>query len=439
MKKIYVIWIWWIWISAIARYYIQNWYQVYGSDKEKTELIKKLQDEWIDIYIWERPDFLNTQFEKVIYTEALSLDQSELLQAKSLNIPIFTYPQSLAEISNTKKLISIAGSHGKSTTTSFCSLILKNSPLKVNAVIWSILKEFDGKNCYFSNSDFFVIEACEYKRSFLHYTPTIWIIVNIDLDHLDYYKDLDDYIDAFHSYINNIRPWWYAILNGNDTNSQVLLNKRNDISYIKVFDDYFENNGKKTFFPNFTLQVPWNHISFDAKIAFTLWILLWVYEENIINTLENYTWIWRRSEIVGYTKNNNLVMSDYGHHPTEIQLTLKALKNKYYDKKVLVVFQPHQYNRTIELLEWFKNSFQNADILIIPNIYESRDSQSDKEKMNGEKFTQSIPHPNKIWWDGILNTTALIKKFDANYPWELLIILLWAGNVDDIRYKILNQ
>lgn len=450
MKKIYVIGIWWIWVSWIARYYNENWYEVYWSDQTDSKLIHTLQKEWINIYIWERSTIIDKSFEKVVYTEAIPKTQSELQKAIQYEIKIMTYPESLAEIANKKKLITIAWTHGKSTTTSMISLVLKNSKLNVNALVWSLLTEFSGKNVYFSESKYFVLEACEYKRSFLKYKPFIAVITNIDLDHLDYYKDLPDYISAFESYVKNIIPGWYLIINSKEKNSQKLIGIRDNIHYILVNETSFTWWNTLYNFPILKLEVPGKHIEFDAKLAFVVWKILWLWDIESKNTLEQYKGIWRRSEIIGITKNENILMSDYGHHPTEISLNLEALKKKYNTpsqpslnsnrrsiwRKILTVFQPHQYNRTLELLEDFKNCFWNTDILIVSDIYESRDSEEDKAKINGEKFVNYINHPNKIFGNGLKNTLTLIKEFDKKYPWELVIILQGAGNVDDLRYEI---
>lgn len=451
MKQIYIIWIWWIWISAIARYYNENWYRVFGSDKTDSELIHTMGKEWIDIFIWERSkSFLSRlSFEKIIYTEAIPKNQSELSEFINLWCKVITYPESLAEIANQKKLIWVSWTHWKSTTTSLISIMLKNSPLKVNAVIWSLLKEFDGKNSFFSESEYFVIEACEYKRSFLHYKPYIWIITNIDLDHLDYYKDLNDYNSAFYEYMNNIITWWYLIIDWNCKNSRLLVGKRLDINYILVFNDYFEIiyssksidkpflwNKIKDTFPILNLKIPWKHIEFDAKIAYVVWSILWLDKKEIVISLKDYDGIWRRSEMIWYTLNHNMLMSDYWHHPTEISLNLEALKNKYKDKQIVTIFQPHQYNRTLELLEDFKNCFKNTDILIVPNIYNSRDTKEDMEKIDGSKFISYINHPNKIWWDWFENTLKIINDLDIKKPNKLLFILQWAWDIDNLRYDI---
>lgn len=444
LKKIYVIWIWWIWISAIARYYNQNWYKVYWSDKTDSELIQTLKKEWINIIIWERPDFINNDFEKIIYTEAIPENQSELQKARELKIDTLTYPEIVAEITNEKQLITIAWTHWKSTTTSLTSLILKNSLKNFTSIVWTLLKEFDNKNFFHRKEnkkdyEYFVLEACEYKRSFLKYKPTFWIITNVEIDHLDYYKDLNDYISAYKDYLDNIKSWGYAIINWDDKNCKKLLNLRDDINYIEVFENYYIYNGQEKYYPKIDIKIPWKHILFDAKISFIIWKIIWINEAEILKTLSVYNWVWRRMEVIWQTVNNNILMSDYWHHPTEISLTLGSIKKANIDKKILTIFQPHQYSRTLELLEDFKNCFWNTDKLIIPDIYESRDKKEDMQKINSKKLIELINHRNKTDGNWFENTLKLINDFDKQNPNNSIIILMWAGNVDDLRYNIKTQ
>ena len=439
-KKVYIIWIWWIWISAIARYYLNEWYEVFWSDKTKSELIEKLKKEWCNIIIWEDKNRITEKFEKIIYTEAVPQNQEELQKATESKIQIQTYPEALAEIANNKKLIAIAWTHWKSTTTSLTSLVLKDSEVWTSAVIWTILKEFNWKNAHFSNSEYFTIEACEYKRSFLRYKPYVWVITNIDLDHLDYYKDLEDYLSAFEEFINNIRTWWFVILNWDCENSKTLLYKRKDINYIEIFSKYatFTNTRQESeiiTFPEINMKVPGNHILFDAHIAYIIGHMLELEDKSIVWSLENYSWVWRRMEIIWETENENILMSDYWHHPTEILLTLKALKDQNPARPILTIFQPHQYNRTLELLEEFKTCFYDTDKLIIPNIYESRDSEEDKKKINSKILINHIKHDNKLDWKNFENTLKEIEKWDKqNNYW--IILLMWAWDVDNLRQKI---
>ncbi|MDD2907203.1 MAG: UDP-N-acetylmuramate--L-alanine ligase [Candidatus Gracilibacteria bacterium] len=439
-KKVYLIGIGGIGISAIARYYNELGYLVFGSDKFDSELIHKLKSEGIDIIIGERANFIDDSFEKIIYTEAIPETQSELQQARKTKAQILTYPESLANIANSKKLITISGTHGKSTTTSLASIILKNSDKNITSVVGTLLKEFDGKNFFHRNEnknspDYFIIEACEYKRSFLKYKPDIAIITNIEIDHLDYYKDLNDYILAYRQLIDNVKKGGYVILDGQEKNSQTLVGLRQDIKYINVYKDYFLLNGQKYYFPEIKLNIPGEHIVYDAKLTYILGILLKIDIKTILDTYNKYNGVWRRMEKIGLTENGNLLLSDYGHHPTEIKLTLEAIKINNKNKTLLTIFQPHQYNRTLELLPDFVDSFKDTDYLIIPNIYESRDNEDDKKMMPPQKFVDAINHKNKINGNGLDNTLKLIEDFDKKNK-DAIIILMGAGDVDNLRYKI---
>jgi UDP-N-acetylmuramate--alanine ligase len=438
-NKVYIVWIGWIGISAIARYYLSQSYTVYWSDMVSSELIKNLENEWVYITIWENPDIIDKDFDFVIYTEAVPEEQTEIQKAKKLWIKLQTYPQAIAHIANNKKLITIAWTHWKSTTSSLTSLVLKNSNIDFTSIVWTILKEFNNKNFYYRKNshedEYFILEACEYKRSFLNYKPTVWIIVNIELDHLDYYKDLKDYISAYKEYLDNIVPWWYAILNWDDENCRKLIWLRNDINYIEVFNDCFRHNWQLIPFPIIDIKIPWEHILFDAKIAYIVWHMVWINDKEIIKSLEGYSWVWRRMELIWKTVHNNILMSDYWHHPTEISLTLKAIKDNNIDKKILTIFQPHQYSRTYELLNDFKNCFTYTDKLIIPNIYKSRDTKKDIERIDTDWLIKQINHEDIINWNWLENTLKLIEKFDEENS-NSIIILMGAGDVDNLRYKI---
>ncbi|MDD2870663.1 MAG: UDP-N-acetylmuramate--L-alanine ligase [Candidatus Gracilibacteria bacterium] len=437
--KIYIIGIGGIGISALARYYLTQSFTVYGSDKSSSELIEKLKDEGINITIGENPELINNDFDLVIYSEAIPENNSERKKALSIGIETISYPKALAKIANQKKLITIAGTHGKSTTTSMTSLILKNSDIDFTSIVGTLIKEFGNKNFYHrrdtQEQEYFVIEACEYKKSFLNYKPTVGIITNIELDHIDYYKNLDNYIEAFKEYLENILPGGFAIINGEDTNCKKLIGLRTDINYIEIYKEHYSYNGQLLQYPIIDIKVPGEHIKFDSKIAYVIGHMIGINDKTIIDSLEKYSGVWRRMERIGTTVHNNILISDYGHHPTEISLTLKSIKESNLDKKILTIFQPHQYSRTIELIEDFKNCFKYTDKLIIPNIYESRDTETDKQKIDTQKFVELINHKDKIDGKGLNNTLKLIEEFDKNNS-GAIILLLGAGDIDNLRYKI---
>jgi UDP-N-acetylmuramate--alanine ligase len=334
----------------------------------------------------------------VIYSEAIPNTQQELKRALELGIKTQKYNEALASIANDKKLVAITGTHGKSTTTSLVSLILKNSGENFYSVVGTLLKEFGGKNFFSRTSEekdsYFAIEACEYKEHFLLYSPLILVITNIDFDHADYFKTPERYYTAFEKMIGRVLPGGFVIFTAEDENMRKLVGLRKDIEYVALSQSEYLYQNQIYSFPEISMQVPGDHILLDAKLAYVVAHMIGIPDEIIIKTLSAYSGVWRRMEIIGETRHKNILMSDYGHHPTEISVTLRALKQGYTEKKLFVIFQPHQYSRTLELLEGFQNCFSDADTLIIPDIYESRDSEEDKKKIDSSRLVNVIHHPS---------------------------------------------
>ncbi|MBB1554252.1 UDP-N-acetylmuramate--L-alanine ligase [Candidatus Gracilibacteria bacterium] len=458
-KKIHIIGIGGIGVSALARYYHYLGYEISGTDSTDSVLIQTLRNEGMNIFIGEHPGMIDENIEKIIYSEAIitkpdlpAEDQiyahPELQKARELGIPHFSYPVALGEVFNQKKGIAITGSHGKSTTTAMMAIVLAGSEVGGSAIIGTQVPQLGGTNFHAENSENFVIEACEYKRSFLKYRPFITIITNIDLDHLDYYKNLDDYISAFQSLISQTSG--FVIISESDENSlklQIPQEKKivvgEKISYFAKVEmletDEIFYEAKTLEIPEISLQIPGEHILQDARLVFAASKLLGLQDEYILQKLASYSGSWRRSEIIRTTKNGNILMSDYGHHPNEIRPTLTALKSKFPEKKLFVAFQPHQYSRTRELLPEFSNAFADADILVIPNIYFSRDKQEDVEWMTTERLIDAIAqnHSNVINGNGLDNTLKMIQQFDEQNPNSAVILLLGAGDIDALRSNIL--
>lgn len=441
MKKIYCIGIGWIGVSALARYYLSLWYRVFGSDSTESSLIWELQKEGCDIIIGADANRIDVDFEKIIHTEAIPPTQVELLRSLELWLKVLKYNEALAEIANKQKLIAISGTHGKSTTTSLISLILKDSNEDFYSVVGTILKEFWGKNFYSSSQNgkeqrYFAIEACEYKEHFLVYSPLVLVITNIEYDHADYFHTQKDYTGAFEKMIQRVLPEGFVIFSKDDTQIQALIGRRNDISYIGVTQEWFFHKNENFSFPEISMQVPGDHILLDAKLAYVVAHMIWVPDEVILQTLANYSGVWRRMEIIGTTAYGNILMSDYGHHPTEIAVTLKALKQGYPERKLFVIFQPHQYSRTLELLDGFQNCFLDADTVIIPNIYASRDSAEDMKKISAESLVTSLHHREAIFWNWFENTLKMLETYETKNPNSSIILLQGAWDIDTLRFKI---
>ena len=187
-----------------------------------------------------------------------------------------------------------------------------------------------------------------------------------------------------------------------------------------------------------TLRVPGAHLLRDAKLAYVACHMAGIEHEPIVRALESYAGAWRRSEIIRTTPHGNILMSDYGHHPTEILATLRALRERHSGHTLYVVFQPHQYSRTRELLRDFATAFDDADHIVIPNIYFSRDRAEDVAYMTTERFVATLRerYPSTIDGHGFDATRELITDYDRTHPDSSVILLLGAGNIDDLRYSL---
>lgn len=481
-KHLHIIGIWGIGVSALARYYKHLGYSVSGSDGVDSPFLETLKNEGFDIHIGHISENLPDNTDLVIYSEAIITkpdltpeeqiySNPELAKARNLNIRHLSYPVALGEVFNAKQGIAITGSHGKSTTTAMTTIMLANEysdnpTIEIpadgsfaymptapgcSAIIGTQVPQLGNTNFYSEiDTENFVIEACEYKRSFLQYRPYITVITNIDLDHLDYYKSLEDYISAFQSMVDQTHG--FVIISANDENSAKLnipLEKKILVGNGRVtyFPRVQENKDGEILFyttelfleiPEMCLQVPWSHLLHDAHLAYAVGRLLGMQDNIIVPKLESYKGSWRRSEIIGITKNGNILMSDYGHHPNEIQPTLRAIREKYHDKELFVVFQPHQYSRTRELLQEFATSFSDASRLVIPDIYFSRDKKEDVEYMTVEKLIETIQQhqPNIENGKGLENTAKLIREYDEQNQYSSVILLLGAGDIDSLRYEL---
>ena len=387
-NKIHMVGIGGVSMSGIAEILVNFGFQVTGSNNVETETTKKLTKAGIKVSIGHNEENVADQ-DVVVYSAAIKLDNPELVAAKAKNIPIIERADFLGELTRCyKDTITISGTHGKSTTTSMVSLCfleaLKDPSIQVGADI----KQLDG-NYKVGNSEYFIIEACEYVESFLKFSPKSEIILNIDNDHLDYFKNFDNIKKAFIKYVKLLPNDGLLVVNGDDknaldltnfTNAKTLTygisNKNTDFFAVNIV---FDNNGfpefdvyaKGDFYGRIKLSVPGMHNVLNALACIALCDYYGINLESIQKALLSFTGAVRRFEFKG-TVNGANIYDDYGHHPTEIVATAKALMNKKYNKS-WVVFQPHTYSRTKNLLDDFAKALLNFDNIIVLDIYAARE------------------------------------------------------------------
>jgi UDP-N-acetylmuramate--alanine ligase len=386
-KKIHFIGIGGISMSGLAEILLENNYKVSGSDMKESNITKKLEKQGAEFFLGHDEKNIN-DVDLVVYTAAVSDDNPELVKSRHLNIPIMDRAEFLGQIMKGHKYnVAISGTHGKTTTTSIVSHIFLKADLDPTILVGGELDIIDG-NVKTGNSEYFITEACEYKASFLKFFPFVGVILNIEADHLDFYRDIDHIQDTFIEFAKLIPKegylvaWaddekikaviasaecnvmTYGINSGEITAKNITFNDRGCAS----FDVY--RNEEKLFAAN--LNVPGNHNVLNSLASICVALSLNVPYNDIIEGLASFYGTHRRFEIKG-VKNGITVIDDYAHHPTEIKAFLEATKNLPHGK-TYCVFQPHTYTRTLTLFDDFAHCFFNADELILADIYAARES-----------------------------------------------------------------
>ena len=323
------------------------------------------------------------------------------------------------------------------------SLITANAKLDPTVVIGTKLKEFKNQNYRVGKSRLLIIEACEYKRSFLNFEPDILVITNIEADHLDYYKDIQDYKKAFKQLIGKLKKNGAVIIGEDDKfSSQVVKNISKKVVRIsgksKKFDYFLDGNvlynNKNREKINIRPGIPGKFNLKNASLSAAVAVELKVPVEKIEKSLENYKGSWRRMEYKKTKFQHTIFIDDYGHHPTEVRSTLSAIRETHPDAKILCVYQPHQYSRTKIFLKEFGKSFYAVDKIIIPNIYDARDYEKGQKTISVDELVKVIKkHNNHVENGGGFKKTAdYIKK---NYKKFDVIVTMGAGDIGEI-YKL---
>ncbi|MFN4227295.1 MAG: UDP-N-acetylmuramate--L-alanine ligase [Candidatus Ratteibacteria bacterium] len=449
-KRIHLIGIGGIGVSGLAKILVHFGKEVSGSDNSYSPIIKKLKKLGIKIYIGQKEQNIDPTIELVIHSQAILPDNPEYKRAKELNIPILSYPEAVGEIMNEKRGIVISGTHGKTTTSALVVNLLKTLKLSPSFLIGGEI--VNSGNSGFGKGEFFVVEGCEYKRSFLNYHPEIAIITNIEKDHLDYYKDIDDIKSAFLQFAENIKPGGFLIYCGEDKNLKDIVKKLkiNSLSYgfgsYNITASYFKTIGKTTEFECFFNQ---NRL---GKVKINLWgrhnvlnslsvigvgLCLGFSWQEIKKGLESFKGVHRRCEILGERK-NIIVLDDYGHHPTEIKATLKCIKEVFPNRRLIVVFQPHQYSRTRFLIKDFASSFSLADKIVVPDIYFVRDSLIEKKLVNSEILVEKIRKKGKeaIYIPSFKDIVEYLCEIKREGD---IILTIGAGPIDKVAKEFLKR
>lgn len=449
-KHIHMIGIGGVSMSGIAEI-LKYWgFTVTGSDANESPIIKRLQKN--GIYARVGHDFENlANSDIVVYSAAIKQDDPEIVKAKELGIPTIERADFLGKITSCfEDTICISGTHGKTTTTSMISCCFLEADTDPNIQVGAILKEIDG-NYRVGDSDYFILEACEYVESFLKFNPKAEIILNIDNDHLDYFKTFDNIKNAFVKYVNLLPRDGLLVLNADDDNCldlrkhsaarTITYGIKNEYANYIAKSISFDKNGFPTFdvyhngnfYATIKLSVAGLHNVSNALACIALCDYYKLSKMNIKDALSKFTGASRRLEYKGIF-NGASVFDDYAHHPTEIKATASSIKNKEFNKS-WVVFQPHTYSRTKELLDDFANALINFDNIIITDIYAAREENT--YNISSQDLVNKINFLGKkaIYISDFNNIANYLKNHITQND---IIITLGAGTITNLSKHLID-
>jgi len=450
-KHIHLVGIGGIGMSGIAELLINLGYKVSGSDMKDTAVTRRLAGLGGEVFLGHREEHVKGA-DVVVYSSAVGRDNSEILEAVRRYIPVIPRAEMLAELMRLKYGVAIAGAHGKTTTTSMVASILTCGHLDPTVVIGGRLDIWGGSNAKLGQGDILVAEADESDGSFLALSPTIAVVTNMDQEHLDHYGSMEAIRETFVQFINKIPFYGAAIvcLDNEEIQGIIPRLKKRCLTYgmtsqadvrgrdleKKGLGVSFEVTYRNSFLGRIVVGMPGEHNVLNALAATAVALELDLDMEVIREGLMNLGGLARRLQVKG-EKSGVLVLDDYGHHPTEIVATLKAAKECWPERRLVVAFQPHRYTRTKALFDRFVISFNEADILVVCPIFSAGENAIDG--VSAESLAQGIKehgHKEVIFCksqeDVILTLREVARPGDA-------VMTLGAGDVYRIGEKLLDE
>lgn len=436
-------------MSGISELLLNLGYTISGSDLKLSHITDRLKEKGAVIYKGHAKENIKG-VNVVVTSSAISSRNPEVIRAKELGCPIIPRAEMLAELMRIKYAIAVAGAHGKTSTTAMISQILNTAGLDPTVIIGGLLQGLD-TNSLHGSGEFIVAEADESDGSFLKYAPSIAAVTNIDLEHMDYYKDIEDIKDKFVQFINSVPFYGLGILCLDNSHIQDILPRITvrHITYgmtaqsdLQARHIRFEN-GKSLFnvfkgeqdLGQILLNIGGRHNILNAMAGIATGLELNIPFDTIKTALEEIKGVKRRLEIKGKAKGIT-VMDDYGHHPTEIKATLTAVRESYPDKRLIVVFQPHRYTRTKALFTAFTRAFYQSDVLLVLPIYAA--SEDPIDGVDSEKLVEGIKaHGHKDACFAPDFTQALSIITHKAKPGDM-VLTLGAGDVYTLGEKLLE-
>lgn len=386
-KQIYFIGIGGIGMSGLAEYYLRNGYRVSGSDMTESQITQRLESLGAKIFYTHSSSNISADLDTVVFSSAVKINNPEMIRANEFGLRLVRRAELLGEIVNDKYLIAVSGTHGKTTTTAMIGKLLVDAGLDPLIFVGGNVKLFDGGAYRFGNGKYAVVEADEYDRSFLALRPDITVVTNIDSDHLDIYKDLEDIINTFRQFCDRSKYGAYMIYCGDDDNIKSFMNSINrekisygydEKNYLKIIDYIAKNNSlnfnilnSHSRFDNIVLNMPGKHNALNSTACFAVSKVLEIPFEKYRSSIAGFRTVDRRLELK-YDSQGIKVYDDYSHHPVEVSASLSGLRELHHGR-IRTVFQPHLFSRTRDFYREFAESLSLSDEVVLMDIYPARE------------------------------------------------------------------
>lgn len=423
--KIYCSGIGGIGLSAYAAMQNANGHSVSGSDRTETALILDLRSQGIEVFLSQDGKHVPNDADLFVYTEAVPEDAPERVKAKEYGIRAVSYFQALGELSKDFFVIGVCGTHGKSSTTAMAARLLIECGKDPSVIVGTKVPELGNRNWRKGNSDIFLVESCEYRRSFHHLDPDLILVTNVDGDHFDAYADITEYRQAFLEFFQKLPEGGMVIGHLNDAESAAVIRAS---GHDAVDADSF---------PLPELNVPGMHMRQNALLALAMGAQLGIDVQKGLDALKGFSGTWRRMEVKGPGKHGGIVVDDYGHHPLEVKATLRGLREAYPDRRIVCVFQPHTHDRTWKLYEEFLESFSDADVIVIPNIYGAR-PKAGEVPVDAAKLAADIAAKS----GKTCTYTESLEQTEAYLPTILqptdVVVCMGAGDITNLAGKLVG-
>lgn len=413
-------------LSAYASLQRMAGHEVCGSDRSDSALLQSLREQGIGIALTQDGSALPTDCDLFVYSEAIAVDAPERVRARERGVRSLSYFQALGELSRGYSVIAVCGTHGKSSTTAMAARVMIEAGLDPTVVVGTKVRELEGKNFRKGKSNLFLLEACEYRRSFHFLSPSIVLMTNVDGDHFDAFPTIEAYREAFADFLALLPEDGVVITHGSDPDARALA----------------EHCGRRFIdadaFPLVSLQTPGLHMRQNAQLVLALAAELRVPAPEAVRILGGFAGTWRRMEVVG-ERSGVTVIDDYAHHPREIRATLAALREAYPGRRMVTAFQPHTHDRTLKLYDDFCTAFRDTDVVVVAETYDAR-SDIETQRVDTARFTVDIGKGSGVeaLYGGSLPATEQLLRSNILKHGDVLVCM-GAGDVTKLAGRMMKN